>query len=93
MPRRIVEDSDEEDSDDEGAPVTKPVAGRRKLSASALGKATHPSFANGVTKLALCVARMPAHEMLKSWARCFLLKSRRPVASTSTFSKGAFCKA
>ena len=38
MPRRIVEDSDEEDSDDEGAPVTKPVAGRRKLSASALGK-------------------------------------------------------
>ena len=38
MPRRIVEDSDEEDSDGEGAPVTKPVAGRRKLSASALGK-------------------------------------------------------
>ena len=38
MPRRIVDDSDEDDSDDEGAPFTKPVAGRRKLSASALGK-------------------------------------------------------
>ena len=38
MPRRIVDDSDEEDSDDDGAPVTKPVAGRRKLSASARGK-------------------------------------------------------
>ena len=42
MPRRIVEDSDDEVSDDNDAPVTKrkpaPVTGKQKLSASALGK-------------------------------------------------------